>query len=424
MLWSALANAGESPEQVEFESRLHRDRMTLTIYFSIGFWGWFIMSIGPMVPLITKEFGVSKGVGGLHGTAIAVGAVAVGLVSHRLVQYLGRRPIMLIGTCLMTAGALMLAAGPNVVVTLAGAMIIATGGNLIVNVAQPALSVQHKLHGPAAVTEANAVSAVAGIFGPLALGGAVMLGWGWRPANLVTVVLGISAFLLISRLPTEGALDGRTRQKVSARSQPRVKAPAAGADKGYTPAFWFFVIGVTSGVAIELSTSFWAADLIGARTGAGDGIASAVLSALFAGMALARIIGGRLAMRYAPEKLMILAFGIAGVGWLLLWTSTHTGLSFAALLLTGIGFGLHYPLGVALVMRASEGRPDAAQAIATVSVGIATALAPFALGALADRVGSHQAFVIVPIVAAIGTAAVYLGLRDVHKRLKAASGPQ
>src|SRR5690625_7484504 len=107
MLWSALANAGESPEQVEFESRLHRDRMTLTIYFSIGFWGWFIMSIGPMVPLITKEFGDSKGVGGLYGTAIAGGAVAVGLNSHRLVLYLVWRPRMLIGTLPVTACALL-----------------------------------------------------------------------------------------------------------------------------------------------------------------------------------------------------------------------------------------------------------------------------------------------------------------------------
>src|SRR5690625_7853840 len=106
-----------------------------------------------------------------------------------------------------------------------------------------------------------------------------MLGWAVRPANLVTVVLGISPFLLISRLPTEVGLGGRTRQKVSARSQPRVKAPAAGADKGYTPAFWFFVIGVTSGVASELSTSSWAADLIGALARAGDGRDSAGFSA-------------------------------------------------------------------------------------------------------------------------------------------------
>src|SRR5699024_3434178 len=137
------------------------------------------------------------------------GAVSVGLISHRLVRHLGRRTIMLIGTSLVTFGALLLAGGPNVASTLVGAMVIAIGGNLIVNVAQPALSVHHGLRGPAVVTEANAVSALVGIFGPLAVGGGVALGWGWRPASLVTVILGIAAFLLISRLRTAGALDGR-----------------------------------------------------------------------------------------------------------------------------------------------------------------------------------------------------------------------
>src|SRR5690625_5855154 len=87
--------------------------------------------------------------------------------------------------------------------------VIGIGGNLIINVAQPALSVHHGLHGPAAVTEANAGSAIVGIFGPLAVGGAVSLGWGWKPAILVTAVLGLIAFFLIYPLPTAGSLDGR-----------------------------------------------------------------------------------------------------------------------------------------------------------------------------------------------------------------------
>jgi len=419
-----LANSGAEAVRPQRGNKLTRDRLTLTIYFTIGLWGWFVMSIGPMVPIITERFGVSKGVGGLHGTAIALAAVSVGLVSHRLVRYLGRRPIMLIGTSLVTFGALLLAGGPSVTFTLIGAMVIAIGGNLIVNVAQPALSVHHGLHGPAVVTEANAVSALVGIFGPLAVGGGVALGWEWRPASLITVILGIAAFLLISRLRTAGALDGRAGKNQPTSSKRGAISNVEISNDRYTPAFWFFVIGVTAGVAIELSTSFWAADLIGTQTGAGAGVATAALSALFGGMALARIIGGKLALRYAPEKLMILAFGIAGVGWLIMWTATSTAIAFAALFLTGMGFGLHYPLGVALVMRASQGRPDAAQAIAAITTGTAVGIAPFALGALADRVGSHQAFVIVPIVSVIGAVSVYLGLRNVHRRLRAASDQQ
>src|SRR5690625_5074987 len=94
-------------------------------------WGWFVTSIGLTVPLITKQFNVSKGVGGLHGTAIATGAVAVGFVSHRLVLNFGRRPIMLVGTVLMVLGTFVLVSGPNVIVTLSAVVAIGIGGNLI-----------------------------------------------------------------------------------------------------------------------------------------------------------------------------------------------------------------------------------------------------------------------------------------------------
>lgn len=403
-------------------AKLQRDRLTLSTYFAVSLWGWFVMSIGPTVPLITKQFGISKGVGGLHGTAIAVGAVSVGLVSHRLVLNFGRRPVMLAGSALMILGTFLLVSGPNVAFTLAGVTVIGIGGNLIINVAQPALSVHHGLRGPAAVTEANAGSALVGIFGPLAVGGSVAIGWGWKPAMLVTAVLGVITLALIYPLPTKGSLDGRgaaLRRRARARvAEHKKHEHESDVPRGYTPAFWFFVVGVTTGVAIEFSTSFWAADLIGARTGAGAGIATAALSALFGGMAASRIIGGQLALRYAPEKLMILAFAVAGAGWFVMWTANSTAVAFASLFITGMGFGLHYPLGVALVMRASEGRPDAAQAIAAITTGSAVGLAPFVLGALADRVGSHRAFILVPVIILIGAASVALGLRDVHKRAR------
>ncbi len=414
-----MANSGAEAVRPQRGNKLTRDRLTLTTYFQVALWGWFVMSIGPTVPLITKQFNISKGIGGLHGTAIAVGAVSVGLVSHRLVLNFGRRPIMLAGSVLMVGGTFLLITGPHVAVTLAGVTVIGIGGNLIINVAQPALSVHHGLHGPAAVTEANAGSAIVGIFGPLAVGGAVSLGWGWKPAILVTAVLGLIAFFLIYPLPTAGSLDGRG----AARAKRTPEPDDDGGATGYTPAFWFFIVAVTCGVAIEFSTSFWAADLIGSRTGAGAGIATAALAALFGGMALARVIGGRLALRYAPEKLMIVAFAIAGGGWFIMWTATDATIAFAALFLTGVGFGLHYPLGVALALRASQGRPDAAQAIVAITTGAAVGLAPFVLGALADQFGSHRAFILVPIIILIGGTSVFFGLRDVQRRVKRSRKP-
>src|SRR5699024_9854304 len=122
----------------------------------------------------------------------------------------------------------------------------------------------------------------------------------------------------------------------------------------YAPALWFYIIAITTGVAVEFSTSFWASDLIAEQTGSSAGTSTATGSALFGGMAIARIIGGPISLRFSAAKLMILAFVVAFAGWLLLWTSQATVVAFIALVLTGVGFGLHYQLGAALDMLATD----------------------------------------------------------------------
>lgn len=193
-------------------------------------------------------------------------------------------------------------------------------------------------------------------------------------------------------------------------------APAtAPARRGFSGTFWFFWVGSLVALAIENATTFWAADLLIDGTGAGPGIATGAVAGLVAGMSVARFVVGPISMRRAPEKLLILAFGLAGVGWLILWSATTTPLALVGLVITGLGYGAQYPLSIALLLRASEDRPDKAQARATLGAGGAIAVAPFLLGALADRVGPHSAFLLVPALIAIGAGAVALGLRNVHR---------
>jgi len=49
-------------------------------------------------------------------------------------------------------------------------------------------------------------------------------------------------------------------------------------------------------------------------------------------------------------------------------------------------------------MQAAPSRPDTATGYASVAAGLAAGSAPFVLGAVADRIGPHQAFLIVPVL--------------------------
>jgi fucose permease len=66
------------------------------------------------------------------------------------------------------------------------------------------------------------------------------------------------------------------------------------------------------------------------------------------------------------------------------------------MLITGIGIGVHWPLGVARAVRSSGGLTDHAAAAASIAGSIAIAVAPFGLGALSDAIGFHEAFLLVP----------------------------
>ena len=74
------------------------------------------------------------------------------------------------------------------------------------------------------------------------------------------------------------------------------------------------------------------------------------------------------------------------------------------LFLAGLGVSLLYPLTLTLGIAASGGRTDAASARAAFGAGIAIALAPFVLGALADQTSLARAYAIVPVLLAAGAA--------------------
>ncbi|MBX9245245.1 MFS transporter [Actinotalea ferrariae] len=393
--------------------RLVRDRLTLTLYAPFITWGWFLYGFSPAVPLIADEQGITRGQAGLHGTAMACGTIAAGLVSSHVARRFGRKNQAILGGVVLCAGIVLLLTGATLPATLVACLVTAVGGNLMISAAQPALSVHNGAAGPAAVTEANAMGAMVGLLAPLALGAAVGSGLGWRPAVALVAVLAVAAALLLLPIKVDGAMGrGSVSRAVATAADGSTTAPS----RGFSGTFWFFWVAMLCGVAIEFATTFWASDLLAQRTDAPPALAAASISALVAGMTLSRLVVGPLSTRKAPEKILLVGFALAGAGWLLFWLATSPWLAVAGLVLAGLGYGTHYPLTISLTLRASDGRPDEAQARASVGTGAAVAVAPFLLGTLADSFGAHQAFLLVPVLIVIGGVAVALGLRSVHRR--------
>jgi fucose permease len=86
---------------------------------------------------------------------------------------------------------------------------------------------------------------------------------------------------------------------------------------------------------------------------------------------------------------------VAGIGFLLFWSTRNTFAGLAGLFITGLGVANFYPLILALAISSANGNTTQAGARATLASGTAILILPLMLGGLADSTGIHQAYGIV-----------------------------
>ncbi len=379
-------------------ARPRRDRPTWIGYVQLAFWAWFLYAFGATQALLRDEQETSRSVAALHGTALALGGLLGALLASRAIEAWGRGVVMRIsGLC--GAAAILLYTMPGAItpVSLSGVGIAGFFGSVLL-VAINAFLLDHQGRaGPSALTQANALASLAGLLGPLAvgLGAATLLGW--RAGLWVAVI----ALVLVE------VWRGRDVSVFGSRELAVTEAEAGRFD---ARVYWSMAALVCF-IGAEFCLTFWGADLLRERCGFGPAAAAASLATVTGGMLVGRFYGARLAQRIPTEALLKASIVFALASFVLAWAFTLWPVVLLGLLLTGIGIGIHWPLGVARAVRASGGRTDRASAASSVSASIAIAVAPFALGVLSDTVGFHVAFLLVP--GFLVTALVILQLRPV-----------
>jgi fucose permease len=375
--------------------RLVRDRLTWLTYAQLAAWCYFLYGFGPVVPLLREEQGTTRLVASLHGSAFAIGAVLGGALTPWLVRRLGRSRLIWLGLAGVCAGTLGLWAAEEIWATIGCVAVASISGSFTVNAVVAVLSDHHGPAGSASISEANAAAAAVGVVAPLAVGATVTAGYGWRPGLSVVVVavaLVVAAALLL-RVRTPPA------RPVPA---PAGRRRTGSLGRGYRLAW----MSLTATGAVEVCLNLWVADVLREHAGVPPGTATAAVSALVAGMFVGRLAGGRLVLRFPTARVLLASLGVSASGFAVFWLATAPGLAFAGLVLCGLGNSMHYPLGVALAVEQSGGRPDLAVSRSSYALGLSFGIAPFLLGGIADQVGPHPAFLLVPLFLVASAAVV------------------
>nr|WP_244167584.1 MFS transporter [Micromonospora chaiyaphumensis] len=162
--------------------------------------------------------------------------------------------------------------------------------------------------------------------------------------------------------------------------------------------------------SIEVCLSLWTADVLRTHAGLSAGGASAAVAAIVCGMFAGRLAGGRLALRWPPVPLLLAALTVSLAGFALFWSAPVGWLAVTGLVVLGLGNALHYPLAISIALAAAGPAADKAAGWASYSMGVGFGIAPVVLGWVADGVGPHLAFLLLPgFIAAAMLLTVRLG---------------
>ncbi|MFD0469525.1 MFS transporter [Nonomuraea thailandensis] len=180
--------------------RLIRDRPTWLIYLLLSVFATFVYGLSAALPLLRADQGISATVAGLHGTSMAAGTIAAGLLLPLLTRTFGRRVTSWIGVAGLNAGMLTIFAADALPLTLLGYGVAGGFGSVMLYSAMAALSDHQGAAGAAALSEANAVAVVAGMAMTFGLSVVGQSSLGWRAALLATPVMSVLLALAMGRV--------------------------------------------------------------------------------------------------------------------------------------------------------------------------------------------------------------------------------
>ena len=354
---------------------------------------FFTGGFGPSQALLREDQGTSLGVAGLHGTAMGVAAIIAGGMNSKLVHRFGRSNTTWIGLTVFSIGIVFFVFAPPVQLTLLATLIAGWGISVVINNVNTAGSHAFAERSHTAVAQINAVAIAGFVTGNFVIGStANIVRDQWRVGMLITIPFIVALFILgrkhepDSHTPDE---DGPQRGKLS---------------RG----FWFSFTGFFISISAEFATSFWSASLISDRTDASAAISTLAVIAFGTGVGTGRWYAGRVLKRFHADEQLKIALVLQFVAFGFFWSSHNLVLCLATLFFVGLGISVQFPLFTLRMVAFSEGRPDLAMGKSSIAAGIAIACSPLLLGILGDNFGISRAYIMVPVLIALGFLMVAL----------------
>lgn len=388
---------------LNISNQFNRDRLTWMAYAMLAYVGFNQAILGPIMPSLRIDLGLSYTQGGYLSGALALGLIVSGLISDRIAHYLGRRVIFWSGGIGLAVGVVLLGLSHRFEMVIIAVLGLGFFSSLAQVIIQALLADHHGERRSIALTEANVGASLSTTITPLVISGMQRLNIDWRGIMFFTVILLLSVILPFHR------------QVIPNPVQTQIKSGAGGGRLPFS--FWMFWGVLFLIVSVEMSLAVWATDFLASSVGLNRADAVLAFGAFSAAMLTGRFTGSRLAHRWSTRTLLNVSLGLTLLAFPIFVYARIPALNILGLFLSGLGIANLYPSTLSMAVGLVGEKTNQASARASLAVGAALLIAPLILGWFADRLGIRNAYGIVILVILAAICAV-ISSRFVMERRK------
>ncbi len=395
-------------EVIEHEAQTPARPLGVRLQLGLAFLAFTLIgakdgAVGVLLPSLQQFYRVDKATIALLFLASTAGYMSAAATSGALVERLGLRRFLLLGTGSFLGGVTLLTLQPPFLLVLVVLLLLGLG----VAVIDAGLNsyIAGLPNNTALLNYLHAFYGLGALIGPLVASGVLALGLTW---NSVYAVWGVISLIVLAGVmgwfPAQAGGTQKTHPEGAAwRATLRLRVVVLGA------AFLLVYVGA------EVSLGSWSYSLLTEDRREAALLAGWTVSGYWLGLTLGRLLLGRLAARIGNQRLIEGCLAGVVIGLAVVWLIPGGLGAAVGLCFTGFSLGPIFPTTIALMSDRVPSRllPSAVGFLAS-AAGIGVAIFPWIAGNLAQRIGL---WTLLPYV--MGSTVLMLGLWWAIGRTKA-----
>jgi MFS family permease len=357
------------------------------IAFASNFLWVLVMGLlGPSLPAIVTDLGISYAQAGFLFTLLSLGALFGTTVGATLSDSVPRK--ILLGVCALSLGIGLAVFGlmPTYFLVAFVVFLLSLLGSPIGAVSQSIMLSQFPDKREKFLSLMTMFAAVGSIVGPIivSINYSASLSWRWVFREAAVLPLILFAAVLVSRLP-RSAPAPRRQGVLSIARNPTVLGCA---------------LAIFVSVAVDIGFSYWLAEYFKSALHVRLALSSAVVSIYLVGIITSRALVPALLKRMRPRGVLVTGLSLSLAAIILFLAIPYPVVKAALCALYGLGIGPVFPLLMARGSREYPAQPGAVSGLLFGSLSLGGMVFPLLIGALATRVGLERSYIFPAVVAA------------------------